>query len=346
MANKSVYQNYDQHVLDYFGITHPTYVGLRLAQGDTIKVLTTDEYDVVNTNVLSALSTSNLDSTSFKSKKKGFLLPGSTTTIPRVKYALKEQGIVLTNDYEEADFIITHDKVKQRFLQLEVINSTALIADCSLKQVIINTNTHHSNVQLWIDENNLPVILDDRIRKEILHNRYFQMENKKMYNTMLLTGMALNIAMMVQNGTLDVVDLLTVIESSNNIQPITIETIRDIERLVNSSSDDDIALAAMILPTIDTYSKKHLLWTLYNLIKNKLYKFNRIKDVQDWLKRFDYYQYNKIAGRFIQHLHENEELDKESFLYLEEFARKDINIDNREIYKFKVEIHPDYEQYL
>ena len=48
----------------------------------------------------------------------------------------------------------------------------------------------------------------------------------------------------------------------------------------------------------------------------------------------------------IQHLENNNELNKESFKYLEPIVRKEIRIDNRDLYVFRVEIKPEYKKFL
>ena len=45
-------------------------------------------------------------------------------------------------------------------------------------------------------------------------------------------------------------------------------------------------------------------------------------------------------------LEEQELLNKESFKYLEPIVRKEISIQNRDLYTFKVAVKKEYQQYL
>ena len=45
-------------------------------------------------------------------------------------------------------------------------------------------------------------------------------------------------------------------------------------------------------------------------------------------------------------MEKDEILNKESFRYLEKIVRKEISIDNRKLYTFKVSVKQEYKQYL
>ena len=48
----------------------------------------------------------------------------------------------------------------------------------------------------------------------------------------------------------------------------------------------------------------------------------------------------------VQHLEKLDILDKISFRYLEDIVRKEIRIENRDLYTFRVELKPEYRKYL
>ncbi|MCK4746376.1 MAG: hypothetical protein KAT15_05045, partial [Bacteroidales bacterium] len=50
------------------------------------------------------LSNPTLTGSTFKNKKRGFILPGHPVSQDRLKAACKEHKITITNDYEKADF--------------------------------------------------------------------------------------------------------------------------------------------------------------------------------------------------------------------------------------------------
>ena len=47
----------------------------------------------------------------------------------------------------------------------------------------------------------------------------------------------------------------------------------------------------------------------------------------------------------IKNLEEDKNLNRESFKYLEPIVRKEIRIDNRDLYTFRVEVKPEYKKY-
>jgi len=48
----------------------------------------------------------------------------------------------------------------------------------------------------------------------------------------------------------------------------------------------------------------------------------------------------------IQFLEQNSKLCKKSFKYLEPIVRKEIRIENRDLYTFRVEVKPEYKKLL
>jgi len=109
MANKSVYQNFDTDALVYFGLeTDPTY-GLVSSTGINKVLCTQDQttYEKINTILLEPTE----DDQTFRTKKKAFILPRCNVSQDRLKAALKEHGITVTNDYELADLIIGHEEI-------------------------------------------------------------------------------------------------------------------------------------------------------------------------------------------------------------------------------------------
>ena len=56
--------------------------------------------------------------------------------------------------------------------------------------------------------------------------------------------------------------------------------------------------------------------------------------------------YYRNAEEQIQHLEEQGTLDGESFRYLEKIARQEIEISNRNLYVFKVQVKKEYRKFL
>ena len=60
---------------------------------------------------------------------------------------------------------------------------------------------------------------------------------------------------------------------------------------------------------------------------------------------FDLY-YNMSALDMIQYMEKLNILNSESFKFVESIVRKEIRIDNRDLYVFKVNVKPEYKKYL
>ena len=54
----------------------------------------------------------------------------------------------------------------------------------------------------------------------------------------------------------------------------------------------------------------------------------------------------RCAEDMILWLEEEGKLDEENFRYLEPLVRRDIRIENRNLYVFKIQVKPEYRQYL
>jgi len=101
------------------------------------------------------------------------------------------------------------------------------------------------------------------------------------------------------------------------------------------------------MPAIDYRKKKHLIWKLATEVSGYMYRFNRDKDLNYWMEKskFNDYAHNN-AEAMIKQLEEEEVLDTESFRYLEPIVRKEISINNRELYTFKVQVKQEYRKFL
>jgi hypothetical protein len=347
MASKSVYQEFDPLALKHFGLESAPIHGV-LTNQDISKVMVTDS-EITYDNIKTILGKDTLDSVQFKTKKKGFLLPSSPISADRVKAACKEHKIILTNDYEDADFIITHPDFRDSFSSGNQIKSNKLI--CKLWNYTTftesNTSAHRgAEIDEWCNTTGYSIIYDQNCNKANLSSWQVN-DTTNIYDGWYLTGMAVNIAYKIAIGELDVIDVNIVANESATKQVLNEQLLKDLIRQVTSYNDEDLALAAMILPTIDYVNNKHLLWELAQNISSCMYKFNRNKDVQYWkeMSKFNTL-YNYSAQDMIFALEKSEELNSENFRYLEVIVRKEIKIHNRDLYVFKVEVKPEYRKYL
>ena len=106
-------------------------------------------------------------------------------------------------------------------------------------------------------------------------------------------------------------------------------------------------LALKIIPTIDYTKNYHLLWQFAQDCSMITYADNRDKDLRYWVKESNFIRFNrKTAQDMILWLEKEGKLDTTTFRYLEPIVRKEISINNRDLYTFKVAVKKEYQQYL
>jgi hypothetical protein len=338
MANKSVYQSYGAGALNYFGLDSAPYYGV-LSSNVIEEVLVTQD-ETTFKKIQNILTTSTENSTTFKTKKKAFVLPKCNVSLDRIKSALKEHGITVTNDYELADIIITHDDVYERFDSGNIIKSTVLMA--KLWNYLTLQKTKGS--VLIVDDYPRDVIFDGNLASKVIYHHCITGDS--LCDGWMITGMAVNLAHRIELGLIATIDVNTVIYESANKQVLDETLLEDIQKYLQSYSDEDRAMAAKVIPTIDYSQNYHLLWEFAHKAERYMYHFNRDKDVQYWLKQSEFNRFSrKSAHDMILWLESNEKLDSISFKYLEPIVRREIHISNRELYVFKVQVKPEYLKY-
>lgn len=345
MASKSVYQDFDPAGLKHFGLsTAPVYGVVDNQRTQVHEVIVSNDEDTYN-KIRKTLSKPNTTVSSIKSlpkKQKAFMLPLSPVSLSRAKAACKAANMTLTNDYEEADVIITHDKFHEKNSHGSKIANTLLMARLWNYETITSSNNRVSVIEQFNADTGKAVICD-------MHDIQAWRVNQglSIYEGYLLTGMAVNIAFRIATMNVSCIKADDLVREAILTQSITEEFIQDLANQINSGDPDTVNLAGMILPTVDYTSNLHLLWKFAQDVGDKTYLYNRSKDVKAWIEasKFNTFRHYS-AERMIQYLEDEGKLDSTSFRYLEPIVRKDIKIYNRDLYIFKVEVKPRYQQYL
>jgi len=340
MASKSVYQDLDQTVLQHFGLgSAPVYGVLSSSNLDTVESVVCVQDPDLYSKIETTLKKETL-STNWKNYKRAFVLPKCPVSLDRIKAAAREHNIVIVGDYEKADFIISHNDINESLNNGETIKSTLLLAKLWNYDVIEDT----SGRLPIVDSSGMSCIYDDKWSK---HVNSWNCNTTNLYDSWMITGMAMNIAYALEIGSLNgVVDVDTFMHSSATIQDLTEDLVQTISNMMGSYSDDDLEIASKLLPTINLTKNHHLLWHLFKKIDTYLYKFNRNKDVQFWLSSKKYSYERLDAQDLILKLEQDNLLDSTAFKFLEPICRKEIKIYNRDLYVFNVSVKPKYQQYL
>ena len=343
MATKSVYQDFDADALKHFGLEADPFYGLVSSSMGVDKVLCTQDqttYDKIH----SILTVPTEDGQTFRTKKKAFILPKCNVSQDRLKAALKEHGITVTNNYELADLVIGHEAISTYKLQnAERIPSTVMMNKLWNYETTLG-DSNGTGVLKAIADSGLECIVTDHVTERV---RYYDIDmNNNLYDVWMLTGMAINLAHLIDTTDLTVVDPETVLHSSANLLTLDETLLADLKAQLNSYNDDK-ALAIKIVPTIDYTKNLHLIWQLAQDCSNLEYAYNRDKDLQYWLKESNFSSLmRRSAQDMILWLEEKELLNKTYFKYLEPIVRQEISIHNRDLYVFKVSVKKEYQQYL
>jgi hypothetical protein len=344
MANKSVYQDFDTAALTYFGLEQDTIYGVLSSSGEVNKVLCTQDqttYEKINT----ILKVATEDDQTFRTKKKAFILPKCTVSQDRLKAALKEHGITVTNDYELADLIIGHDDITTHRLEnSENIPSTIMMGKLWNYETTKGRSTATHPKEIAIYNSGLEVILTPKLTESV---RYYDLDiEDSLYDSWMLTGMAINLAHIIDTTDVSVVDPETVLHASASKMTLDESLLNDLKVQLKAYGDDK-ALALKIIPTIDYKKNYHLLWQFSQDCSSITYADNRDKDLQYWLNESGFLNFErKSAQDMILWLEERELLCKTSFRYLEPIVRREISIHNRDLYTFQVAVKKEYQQYL
>eukprot|EP01047_Picozoa_sp_COSAG01_P003606 COSAG01_NODE_109_length_25925_cov_48.384961_12_plen_342_part_00 len=340
MASKNLYENYNNDALKHFGLEDETYYGLVTSGTEIADVLITQNTSVFD-KVRDLLSNNTIADNKIKDYKRGFVLSKCPVTLDRIKSSAKEHKVTITNDYEKADFLISHDNIYTDYNNSEKILSTQLMYKLWNYEAFSETNGRCS----FIENYHRKVIYDDKL--STYFNTWHGFNGDDLMEEWIITPVALNLAYLIDIGELKVLSVENLLHASGNITPLTEDMVIELTNWCQSYDDDNKAIAAKILPTVDYTKKHHLMWKLAQEIGSYTYNFNRDKDVQYWLEasRLSEY-YHMSAQDMILTLESESKLNPEAFKYLEKIVRKEISIHNRDLYVFKVSVKSEYKKYL
>lgn len=348
MAKKSVHQEFNPDAIEHFNINCDPY-GVMVDNSGTIETVYLDESYLTSDRIKKILDRSDdgdhiqPDLTLYK---KAFLIPNSPISQDRVKEALKEHKITLTNDYTQADLYLSHHDLQRETENGENINGRAILnklwnfdaVESGCRKVAEYCADNSRDYEL------ARVILDNKCRTFV--DMYNNDSWSCPYDSWMLTGLAVNMAYNVEVNNVAIFDVEKVMHQSATKCELTIQLIEDILNQMDQGEEGHNMVGA-ILPTIDYNNNHHLLWRLAQEIGTKMYYFNRNKDVQYWKNASNIEDfYHMTALDMIKYLEKKEVLNKASFKYLEPIVRKEIKIENRDLYTFRVEVKPEYKKLM
>ena len=340
MASKNVHSGeYPEQIIADLGFTDMVTVGFVTSQvEDMFLSESLAQYDTVR-DLLTTETTADLTVV-----KRAFVLPMHNVSTDRLKAALKEHKIGITNDYEKADFIVPHTNFYDNYSNIASIPQTKMMFKLS------NGYYCHDHRPLTTDYNDRTdndIILETRSQENYYqHNMNYE---SAPFDSYLFSNMSLVLADLIDRGEMQVIATDTILNQSANRIPITTQLMEDIKKMVDTytATDEDVEMAGKIIPTIDPTGEPFLLYNYATMIAQSSYKFNRNKDVQYWIEKYNIERLSRLnAEEAIKHFEELGQLDSRCFKSLEVQCREQIQIHNRELYTFKVQVKPEYRKYM
>jgi hypothetical protein len=279
--------------------------------------------------------------------KKAFILPGCPVSLPRLKEALKEHKITVTNDVNKADFFVTHTEYGQFHTDGESIRTNSMLFRMTNYEAMdisasVDLADRHSEKNV---DPNIQIVFDDKMAETYSRNSLDY--DADLYEAYVFTPLAIQIAYRIRHEQIPVIYAETCLNESANKTILDQQLLDDIIRMIRDGSEEEREMVKKIIPAIDYRKKKHLIWNLAKEVNGYMYRFNRDKDMNYWMDKSNFNSYgHNSAEDMIKVLEEEECLDSESFRYLEPIVRKEISINNRELYTFKVQVKEEYRKYL
>lgn len=339
MASKNVHDgSITAETLDYLGFTDMVTVGFVTSEVVDVHLSESQtQWDVIK-DLLNTETTSDLTTV-----KRAFVLPMHNVSTDRLKASLKEHKISVTNDYEKADFIIPHTNFYDNYSNITTIPQTKMMFKISNGYYC---HDHRPLTEDYHDRTGNDVIIESRSQSN--HYQHNMNYESAPFDSFIFSKMSLELASLIQNGEMQVIATDTVLNQSANRTPITQQLMDDITKMTDySATDDDIEMAGKIIPTIDPTGEPYLLYNSANMLDNISYKFNRNKDVMYWMEKHKIHRLAMLnAENAIKYFDEKGELDSRCFKSLEVKCREQIQIHNRELYTFKVQVKPEYRKYM
>jgi hypothetical protein len=278
---------------------------------------------------------------------KAFILPGCPVSLPRLKEALREHKITVTNDVNAADFFVTHTEYGQFHTDGESIRTNSMLFRMTNYEAMdISTSEGLADKQGEPNvDPTINIIFDDKMAETYSRNSIDY--DQDLYEAYVFTPLAIQIAYRIRHEQIPVIFAETCLNESANKTILDQQLLDDIIRMIRDGSDEEKEMVKKIIPAIDYRKKKHLIWKLAKEVNGYMYRFNRDKDMNYWADKSNFNSYGRHSAEdMIKELEEEECLDAESFRYLEPIVRKDISINNRELYTFKVQVKEEYRKFL
>ncbi len=201
------------------------------------------------------------------------MFPGCPVSLPRLKEALREHKITVTNDVNKADCFITHydyghyhndgESIRINSMLFKAMNYEAM--DISVSEGLANKDSE-PNVDASI-----PIVFDSKMAETYSRNSIDYDED--LYESYVFTPLAVQIAYRIRHEQIPVIYAETCLNESANKRVLDNQLMDDMIRMIKDGSSEERELVKKMVPAIDYRKKKHLLWNMAREVNGYMYIF-------------------------------------------------------------------------
>lgn len=330
---KTIFQPINDTAVTYFNLDSEPLYGVQDNDGMFNNIIATNDDDLYE-KVCKVFEVSTNKLFTSSKYEKVFVMPNHNVGLDKIKELCKEYKIKLTNNYEEADLILTHDYVCKK-----CEDETHTFEDGEKIPNRLSLFTLW-NYNLYVRPSGEKVIIESGV-----NGQQYGTFGERLMEANCISGLGLNVAYKIDTNECDVFHLDTFVVSSAESQMMD-EDLCDTLLSMAEGTGEDWNVAKKIIPSINPTKNLHLIWKFANNVSYYRMNTGRDKNLDHWknLVKWDTIS-DSSASEAIEYFERMNLLCKDSFNYLENIARGEIEIHNRSIYTFKVKIKKKYERF-
>lgn len=330
---KTIFQPINDTAVTHFNLDSEPLYGVQDNDGMFNNIIATNDHDLYD-KVCEVFQVSTNKLFTSSKYEKVFIMPNHNVGLDKIKELCKEYKIKLTNNYEEADLILTHDYVNKRS---EDEDNTFESGEKITNRVSLFTIW---NYNLYTRPSGEKVIIENGV-----DGQQYGTFGERIMEANCISGLGLNVAYKIDTNECDVFHVDTFVVSSAESQTMD-QDLCDTLLSMAQGTNEDWNVAKKIIPSINPTKNLHWIWKFATEVSYYRMNTGRDKNLDHWknLVEWDIIS-DYSASEAIEYFEHKNILCKDSFNYLENIARGEIIIENRSIYTFKVKIKKKYEQF-
>lgn len=336
--SKSVDQPFLQEALDHFNIKEPCYTGFFFKKGSVNNFLEADYNKYLEVKDIIDFS----ESKDLNNYKKVFILPRNETKLDFLKNVAKENNLVITNNYKDADLIVSNNNLVYSGRLSNTKSNYSFLISHGYRML----NTDVNSILNLQSKGDYTAFVDlARLEKEVKRKIYKL--NTTFFSSYFISGLALNIAYLSDTGKVDIMSESDFVSQGKKLL-ITSELVDNIGSMIRSNSEDDINIGLELVLKIDPTKNLYYLYKLHDILYYNSNKWRRNKAVAFFVDQLpDPIKETSGLLHLIKSLDVANLLVKEDLILFLNDLRNQLKLDYcindyKSIYQFKVSLNPEF----